>query len=450
VFRASRPSLLLDIFRVPYEVAEVDVAPGHAAIRPERGGPGMIWPVGDGGDLRPFTFEGLLLHASAAPEGRPVLEARRELDGSLLLPFDPDEVILGCWSEAYAARAASTAAGSAKRLAMRVYYRVRPLLPRRLQIAMRQAFARVQARAEYPRWPLETGLHDLYDRLLRELATLAGEPVATLAPWPDGRRWALVLTHDVERAAGYAALDVLGDVELETGYRSAWNLVPERDYEVDDERVAALKAQGHEVGVHGLTHDGRDLAAGTFEERLPRMREWAARWGADGFRSPATHRDWERMRRLGFAYDSSSPDTDPFEPQGGGCCTWFPFFNGDVVELPITLTMDHTAFVILRRDESIWIDKAEGLRERGGMALLITHPDYMLDEARVTAYRQFLERYATDGDVWRALPAEVAAWWRRRHASAIRRSAGGWEISGPAAGAARIALFPPAAGSPAP
>jgi hypothetical protein len=106
--------------------------------------------------------------------------------------------------------------------------------------------------------------------------------------------------------------------------------------------------------------------------------------------------------------------------------------------------------VILHRDESIWIDKAEGLRERGGMALLITHPDYMLDEARVTAYRRFLERYATDGDVWRALPGEVAAWWRRRHASAIRRSAGGWEISGPAAGAARIALVDPAAGSPAP
>ena len=51
------------------------------------------------------------------------------------------------------------------------------------------------------------------------------------------------------------------------------------------------------------------------------MRAYAERWEAVGFRSPATHRDWELMPLLGVDYDSSSPDTDPFEPKSGGCCT---------------------------------------------------------------------------------------------------------------------------------
>ena len=68
--------------------------------------------------------------------------------------------------------------------------------------------------------------------------------------------------------------------------------------------------------MHGLYHDGRDLESEkTLLERLPAIRSHAERWGAVGFRSPATHRDWRLMRLLGFEYDSSSPDTDPFEPQ---------------------------------------------------------------------------------------------------------------------------------------
>jgi hypothetical protein len=62
------------------------------------------------------------------------------------------------------------------------------------------------------------------------------------------------------------------------------------------------------------------------------IRQYANRWGAVGYRSPATHRRWEWMPLLGFEYDSSYPDTDPFEPQPGGCCTWLPYFNDGLVE----------------------------------------------------------------------------------------------------------------------
>ena len=218
------------------------------------------------------------------------------------------------------------------------------------------------------------------------------------------------------------------------GFRSSWNLVPRR-YTVEDSVVGELWEGGFEVGVHGLYHDGRDLESrATLEERLPAMREAAQRWRANGFRSPATHRSWELMPLLGFDYDSSYPDTDPFEPQAGGCCSLLPFFNDDLVELPITLAQDHTVFVILRhRDESIWLEKTSFIKSRGGMALLITHPDYFLDPERVASYERLLAGLGADSTVWRALPHEVSEWWRRRAASSVELRSSGWEIVGPAA-----------------
>src|SRR5262249_32308045 len=157
---------------------------------------------------------------------------------------------------------------------------------------------------------------------LRRLALMTETSVPWMAPWPDPYRWALVLSHDVEHRLGYDDLHRLADVELDLGYTSSWNFVPERDYDVEPERLAQLRAEGFEIGLHGLRHAGRALESRTtLERRLPAMRAYAQRWEAVGFRSPATHRDWELMPLLGMDYDSSSPDTDPFEPKSGGCCT---------------------------------------------------------------------------------------------------------------------------------
>ena len=81
---------------------------------------------------------------------------------------------------------------------LRGYYLVRPALPRRLQLRLRRAFTRVQARSSFPGWPAEDSLHALYAWLFGLLAELAGEPVPYIGPWPHGKSWALVLTHDVE------------------------------------------------------------------------------------------------------------------------------------------------------------------------------------------------------------------------------------------------------------
>ena len=111
-----------------------------------------------------------------------------------------------------------------------------------------------------------------------------------------------------------------------------------------------LRASGCEVGLHGIKHDGKLFESrAQFESNLPKIHFYLEKWDVLGFRSPATRRDSRWMHELDCLYDSSFPDTDPFEPQAGGCCSIFPFMFGDVVELPITLLQDHTLLEILRR-----------------------------------------------------------------------------------------------------
>jgi hypothetical protein len=275
------------------------------------------------------------------------------------------------------------------------------------------------------------------------LQSIADQPVPRIAAWPGGSSWALVLTHDVETAAGLQAVDPVLKIERRLGLRSSWNFVPRR-YELSAQRVRALASEGFEVGVHGLYHDGRDLESpSVLRDRLPGMREAARRWNAVGFRSPATRRDWELMPLLGFDYDSSYPDTDPFEPQAGGCCTWLPFFNQEMIELPITMAQDHTLFTILRQpDERTWVQKAEFLRSAGGMVLLDTHPDYLAAEKLLAAYERFLTRFAGDDGAWKALPSEVSNWWRRRAKSRLERVGEAWGITGEAANDASVEFAP--------
>jgi len=468
-FEASRPLGLFDEFRVPYSLGAFE--PAHslhdcAALRWSWATetPRFVYwlpadPAAHAGEYRlrdTAVFGRVLLDASIreqlddgwspletldATDGRPVASIWAHADGSVLLPFDPDELIGNLRGERYRTIGGRQSSSRLTGFARRVYYLVRPVVPRRLQIALRRRFARVQARASFPRWPVEPSLHDLQELILGVCARVAGQPLPMLSAWPGDFRWALVLTHDVERRVGYESIHVLRDLELRCGYRSAWNLVPRRDYDVDAELVQELRDGGFEVGVHGLHHDGRDIEC--LRERLGEIRDWATQWGSTGFRAPALHRDWEVMPQLGFDHDSSVPDTDPYEPMPGGCCSRLPFFVGDMVELPVTLAQDHGLFVILEHDdEAAWLEKARYLRGRGGMSLLITHPDYMLEEARLAAYERFLTEFHDDLTAWRALPADVAAWWRRRAESWLAWEGCAWAVHGPAADEARVDYFP--------
>jgi hypothetical protein len=180
--------------------------------------------------------------------------------------------------------------------------------------------------------------------------------------------------------------------------------------------------------------------------RLPAIRSYATRWNAKGFRSPGTLRSVELMPLLQFDYDSSYADTAPFEPQPGGCCSWLPYMIKDLVELPITLEQDHTLFHLLgHRDERVWVEKAEFLREQGGMALVLTHSDYVGNADLLRSYRRLLEKFADDKTAWKALPGDVSDWWRRRAQSTLQSVDGEWTVVGPAQGDARVEFAAPEA-----
>lgn len=475
LLRSSRRLQTLDHFGVPYAIANDDDDRSELEwLEPVAGGPRLLWPGeelsrGPGvaswitvGDVTIPLFGRLLsdTQARALLPDRPggwtpaiaIMGATKERsaaiwtadDGSVLLPFDPDEARLNLLSERYQQIAIGLRTASRQRLARRLYYRSRTLMPRRLQIWLRRRYAAVQARARFPRWPVETGLHDLMEFVLDVIQYLCSEPVPRIAAWPNGKSWALVLSHDVETSRGLEATAPVVELEKSLRLRSAWNFVPRRRYSVTPEQVRELTDDGFEVGVHGLYHDGRDLESEEMlRERLPAIRAAADRWGSTGFRSPATLRDWDLMPKLGFDHDSSYPDTDPFEPQAGGCCSWLPFFNQDTVELPMTMVQDHTLFKILcQGDERAWVEKAEFLRQRGGMALIDTHPDYLVEATIFDAYRRFLERYGDDDTAWTPLPSEVSAWWRRRADSSLQRSESGWTVTGPGEAEARVEFSP--------
>jgi hypothetical protein len=363
----------------------------------------------------------------------------RSDDGSSLLPFDPNEVVSNYWTERYVVLGPAARRARLSSLARHAYYRARPFLPRSAQMRLRRSFSRLQQKAPFPRWPVETAVDDFFTLLLELVAGLSDKPVPFIRFWPSGHSWAIVLTHDVEQKVGYKNLHKLMEIELEEGYRSSWNFVPYNGYVVERRVLDELRADGFEVGVHGLYHDGRDLLPRTLPRRLPAMRAYAEQWGAVGFRSPATIRSVELIPTLGFDYDSSYSDTAPFEPQAGGCCSWLPYMLEDTVELPITLVQDHTLFALLGRPNGqIWLEKARFLRDRGGMALMLIHPDYLEFPNLCDSYRSVLHEFASDESAWKALPRDVSTWWRRRGESTLTEVEGEWQVVGPAAGEARI------------
>jgi hypothetical protein len=299
---------------------------------------------------------------------------------------------------------------------MYLYYKLRPYIPRAVQIWLRRRRAHT-IRRRHPHWPIPSH-------------TIA--PPANFTGWPQGKKFAFVLLHDVEHAAGQAKSLSLMQVDQAHGFRSAFNIVPER-YPLSAEVRQTIQANGFEVGVHGLKHDGLLYSSyDIFQARAPRINHYLQTWQAVGVCSPASHHrlDWHHLWQA--EYVSSTFDDDPFEPQADGLATLFPVMvrqeGGDssYIELPYTLPQDHTLFIILQEDSTrLWQEKLAWIAEQGGMALLITHPDYMnfgdvplgREEYPVAWYADFLHHVQTvyAGQFWQPLPRELAAFWRTLH-----------------------------------
>ena len=211
------------------------------------------------------------------------------------------------------------------------------------------------------------------------------------------------------------------------GFRASFNFVPKGEYRVNRDLLDLLNSSGFEAGVHGLEHDGKLYRSkDNFAAKAVQIREVFQNWGVCGFRSPLMLHRLGWLHKLGCEYDASTFDVDPFEPQPDGVSTIFPFWvpgrgNSGFVELPYSLVQDFTLFRVLREQNiDIWKKKLDWVAEKGGMALINTHPDYMCFNGRrarneypFAYYEEFL-RYARDkyGDTcWHALPRDVSRYY---------------------------------------
>jgi hypothetical protein len=143
-----------------------------------------------------------------------------------------------------------------------------------------------------------------------------------------------------------------------------------------------------------------------------------------------------------FSYDMSVPNVAHLDPQRGGCCTIFPYFIGNILELPLTTTQDYPIYNILRVDAlETWATQLETIVSRHGLASFIIHPDYTVEPNKQELYTRLLKllrKYGDERRTWLALPGEVDTWWRARHAMTLVRDGDGWRASG--AGAERAVV----------
>jgi peptidoglycan/xylan/chitin deacetylase (PgdA/CDA1 family) len=412
----ARPSL--ERLLLPVDPPALDSTPGDGAPAWLRAGnwrllarARQLEPRGE--ELRRFELE-----AGGATS------AYRSDDGAVHVPFDLDEAYANYVTERWREHADVSALSTGQ---LGFYYKVKRLFPRSWLLSARRMLVRWTGLPDFPSWPLDDSVVKLVQFYAVCLLAAAGSSELEFRWfWPENHCAALMLTHDVESADGLRLAVEIADLEQERGFVSSFNVVG-GEYPIDHGILRELRERGFEIGLHGWHHD-RSLFSSReeFERQLPRLTEAARELEAVGFRSPATHRVVDWLPDLPVEYDGTMFHSDPYEPQPGGCFTLWPFRLGELVELPYTLPQDHTLFTLLRqRSPETWLRQVDAIEERHGLVHCLSHPDpgYLGDPDKRDLYAEFLDALAARDGLWRALPREIADWWRRRETLAEGRLA---------------------------
>jgi hypothetical protein len=299
-----------------------------------------------------------------------------------------------------------------------LYYFVKPAIPHGLRLRIRARIAYRQRCRSANVWPINQS---------------AAQRPEGWGGWPEGKAFAFALTHDVEGGKGMERCRTLAELEMDMGFRSSFNFVPEGEYDTPPSLRSFLVEHGFEVGVHDLHHDGTLYRSkAEFSAAAKRINQHLERWQAVGFRSAFMFHNLEWLKELNVLYDASTFDTDPFEPQPDSANTIFPFWVGrsdgsGYVELPYTLPQDSTLFLVLgEKTNDIWRRKLDWVARHGGLALVNVHPDYTAFGERtgraefpVVLYEEFLAHVSAQfGDAaWCALPRDIAQFVRESRLS---------------------------------
>jgi hypothetical protein len=362
------------------------------------------------------------------------------------LPFDFSDVIENLRLERYRqSKTQGLELFAASEPVRKLYYLLRACLPVPVRRQLQKVYFRDWKNLRFPAWPVDftvDTLHEQYLRLLMEASGLKKVPFIWF--WPEGAPNCLMMTHDVETSVGRDFTFKLIDLDDSYGFKSSFQVIPEKRYEVSDQYVSDIRSRGCEFNIHDLNHDGHLYREREeFVRRAARINGYIRRYHSPGFRAGAMYRNQEWYDVFEFSYDMSVPNVAHLEPMRGGCCTVMPYFIGKIVELPLTAAQDYSLFHILN-DYSIglWKQQLDLLRKRNGLMSFIAHPDYVIERRARSVYESllvYLQQMISREEIWTALPGDVDRWWRARSQMKLVARGDEWDIVGREKERARLA-----------
>ena len=262
---------------------------------------------------------------------------------------------------------------------------------------------------------------------LISLNKITRKQIPTVPFWPEGKKYCLCITHDIETNQGLKNALKLMVIERKYGIRSAWNIPTER-YPLDLEIIKILAENG-EIGAHGTNHDGRliNLTKQRLLERMRRCRSTLTKTTeveVHGFRAPIlqhSHEIIEAAAQTGYQYTSTTPVwpiSNPIIKKAHGIGTAYPLIleNG-ILEIPVTVPQDLQIIRMLGKTPKqciqIWNQLKELIKSLRGLCTLLVHPDYEFSKPEgLENYDRFIKMAVNDKECWIATPNELAKWWK--------------------------------------
>ena len=300
----------------------------------------------------------------------------------------------------------------------------------------------------------------------------------TKTKWPDGKQFALCLTHDVDRVKKtyqyftrfmrfskklqiknavneifnflnfyfsrgskkdpYWNFEIIMDIERKFCVKSTffflyesgkinifkpktWKLYLGR-YDIKNLEVVKvikkLDLEGWEIGLHGSykSYTNKNLLKKEKEELegVLGKRVYGIRQHYGNLKIPET---WKLQEDLGFEYDSSFGITDYDGFKGN---KYFPFrpFESPFLEIPLTI-MEHRLFLSDKNKEEIWEECKKIIKdveEKNGVLTILWH-NRIFDENEFLGRSEIYERIielCKEKDAWITNAYEIAKWWNSK------------------------------------
>lgn len=238
----------------------------------------------------------------------------------------------------------------------------------------------------------------------------------------NGAQCAVFLTHDVETHSGLLRSRDVKATEEKYNVASTWFL-PTKHYKLEKKIVRELAYHG-EIGAHDTTHDGKlvYLSKRKLVERLRDSKNALERItdsAVNGFRAPLLLHSFliaQGLKEVGYIYDSSVPTWEPKHPKtmrSHGLGSIYPVLINGLVEIPVTLIQDHQLLSVKsfspREVINEWIAETAILKELGGCAVFLSHPEYGLlnsSGSGLALYEELLGSITADRNTWVTTPGK--------------------------------------------